>query len=129
MKLFKIKFSSKNGSATKVVKADNAIEAYQYVLDNYGPLSYNKDSVLEINEYDEPITTSYNFTPVSKVRGAVREEWRRYIDYLHEWAVDHKDFRYYGCTPASFDEWLDNDYIDEPSQLDIMDLIRGESDE
>ena len=49
-----------------------------YILE----LSYNKGSVLEINEYDEPITTSYNFTPVSKVRGAVREEWRRYIDYL-----------------------------------------------
>ena len=41
----------------------------------------------------------------------------RYINYLINWAIDHNDEAYEGCSPAGFDEWLDNedsDYEDVP---------------
>lgn len=41
----------------------------------------------------------------------------RYINYLINWAIDHNDEAYEGCSPAGFDEWLeteDYDYEDVP---------------
>lgn len=49
----------------------------------------------------------------------------RYINYLINWAIDHNDEAYEGCSPAGFDEWLeteDSDYEDVP------DLVLDEGD-
>lgn len=37
------------------------------------------------------------------------KEWDAYLDYLTEWAEDHRGAGYYGCSPVCFDEWLDNE--------------------
>lgn len=39
--------------------------------------------------------------------------WTQYIAYLHEWANDHKDAAFCGCTPACFEEWYDNEHAEE----------------
>ena len=41
----------------------------------------------------------------------------RYINYLINWAIEHNDEAFEGCSPASFDEWLDNE--DEEDEEDI----------
>ena len=33
----------------------------------------------------------------------------RYLNYLMSWIADHHDEAFEGCSPASFDEWLDNE--------------------
>ena len=33
----------------------------------------------------------------------------RYINYLINWAIEHNDEAFKGCSPACFDEWLDNE--------------------
>lgn len=35
------------------------------------------------------------------------EDWNAYIDYLIEWADDHSDPKFKGCSPACFDEFCD----------------------
>lgn len=49
---------------------------------------------------------------------AVRKEsqWDAYIAYLNDWADDHSDAESYGQTPASFDEWLENEYDPDEEQ-------------
>ena len=38
-----------------------------------------------------------------------RDDWQRYIDYLHEWADCHAGSVHSGMSPVSFDEWMDNE--------------------
>ena len=42
-----------------------------------------------------------------------------YCEYLRDWADSHEDSGFEGCTPASYDEWLDNEgaegKYDEPA--------------
>ena len=38
-----------------------------------------------------------------------KTKWEGYISYLHEWAEDHSDMVSRGMSPASFDEWCDNE--------------------
>ena len=33
----------------------------------------------------------------------------RYINYLINWAIEHNDEAFEGCSPACFDEWFDNE--------------------
>ena len=40
-------------------------------------------------------------------------EWKGYIKYLKKWANEHSDERFYGQSPASFDEWCDMEYLEE----------------
>lgn len=35
--------------------------------------------------------------------------WARYIDYLIEWAFEHSSEDYDGMSPASYDEWCNNE--------------------
>lgn len=49
----------------------------------------------------------------------------RYINYLINWAIDHNDEAYEGCSPAGFDEWLDNEDADYE---DVPDLVLDEGD-
>jgi len=37
-------------------------------------------------------------------------EWNNYLSYLNDWTKDHSSPLFYGMTPASFDEWCDNEY-------------------
>ena len=36
-------------------------------------------------------------------------QWEKYIEYLKKWAEEHKDEVNAGMSPASFDEWEDNE--------------------
>ena len=49
----------------------------------------------------------------------------RYINYLINWAIDHNDEAYKGCSPAGFDEWLENEDTDYE---DVPDLVLDEGD-
>lgn len=42
--------------------------------------------------------------------------WDAYIAYLNDWADDHSNAESYGQTPASFDEWLENEYDPDEEQ-------------
>ena len=33
----------------------------------------------------------------------------RYLHYLQEWIFEHHDDLFEGCSPASFEEWQDNE--------------------
>ena len=35
--------------------------------------------------------------------------WQRYIAYLKKWAEEHADEKFEYMSPASYDEWLEND--------------------
>lgn len=50
----------------------------------------------------------------------------RYINYLMNWAIEHNDEAYEGCSPVSFDEFLDNE--GEEAYENIPDLILNEGD-
>lgn len=39
--------------------------------------------------------------------------WARYINYLVSWAFSHLEDEFEGMTPASFNEWLSNENIEE----------------
>lgn len=41
-----------------------------------------------------------------------KSNWQLYIQYLKEWAKNHKDEWYEGCSPACYEEFLDNDIED-----------------
>lgn len=41
------------------------------------------------------------------------EEWKAYIEYLKDWADDHKDGVFEGMSPVCFDEFLEMDYVYE----------------
>lgn len=36
-------------------------------------------------------------------------QWSGYFAYLKEWMVEHGGVEFYGMSPASFDEWLENE--------------------
>jgi hypothetical protein len=36
--------------------------------------------------------------------------WEKYQHYLLDWTKSHSGSEFYGMTPASFDEWLENEY-------------------
>lgn len=38
------------------------------------------------------------------------KRWCAYIQFLHEWADNHSDCKFYGMTPPSFGEFMDNEY-------------------
>ena len=40
-------------------------------------------------------------------------EWERYINYLSQWVICHNDEEYAGMSPASFEEWRDNEDAEE----------------
>ena len=47
----------------------------------------------------------------------------RYINYLMNWAIEHNDEAYEGCSPASFDEFEDNEDYD--AECDLACFIKG----
>ena len=36
-------------------------------------------------------------------------QWTGYFAYLREWMEEHKGVEFYGMSPASLDEWLDQE--------------------
>ena len=36
-------------------------------------------------------------------------QWEKYIEYLKQWAEEHKNEENAGMSPACFDEWSDNE--------------------
>lgn len=36
-------------------------------------------------------------------------QWSGYFSYLKEWMEEHGGVEFYGVSPASFDEWLENE--------------------
>lgn len=41
------------------------------------------------------------------------DNWSKYLQYLYVWAVEHSDPVFSGCSPACYDEWLDNENEEE----------------
>lgn len=41
------------------------------------------------------------------------DEWEKYLAYLEDWASSHSDDKFYGQSPASFDEWCDMEYLED----------------
>lgn len=41
------------------------------------------------------------------------EVWTHYIQYLKDWAESHSESGFYSMSPATFDEWIDNEYSEE----------------
>ena len=39
-------------------------------------------------------------------------EHERYLNYLMNWIVGHHEDEFKGCSPAGFNEWLDNEDVD-----------------
>ena len=42
--------------------------------------------------------------------------WKAYIKYLKQWATDHRDGAFYGMSPECFDEWCDNEFLEEEGE-------------
>ncbi len=38
---------------------------------------------------------------------------KAYLQYLSRWIFDHYEEEFRGCSPACFDEWLDNEYEED----------------
>lgn len=38
------------------------------------------------------------------------DAWTLYIAYIIDWAINHKDTKYEGMSPACYDEWCNNEY-------------------
>ena len=43
--------------------------------------------------------------------------WQKYLNYLTNWVYDHADGEFCGMSPASFDEWLDDEETEEDEIL------------
>lgn len=43
-------------------------------------------------------------------------DWQKYIEYLLNWAKDHKDEVFEGCSPACYDEFCDNDLYEDDNE-------------
>jgi len=41
------------------------------------------------------------------------KNWEYYITYLMRWAEDHKSAEFEGMSPAGFDEFCDNDILED----------------
>ena len=39
--------------------------------------------------------------------------WKKYLNYLREWADNHAEVEFYGMTPACFNEWDENENSEE----------------
>ena len=42
----------------------------------------------------------------------------RYLNYLMSWIADHHEDEFKGCSPACFDEWLDNEYEEDEEDVE-----------
>lgn len=54
---------------------------------------------------------------------------KAYLQYLSRWIFEHYEDEFQGCSPAGYDEWIDNDDgpIDEEEAL-IWKVVYGEYD-
>lgn len=43
----------------------------------------------------------------------LKEQWEEYLHYLKRWAYEHSSMVYFKMSPASYEEWLDNEYEEE----------------
>lgn len=39
--------------------------------------------------------------------------WENYLSYLRKWSVDHAGEEFCGCSPAGYDEYINNEYAEE----------------
>ena len=46
---------------------------------------------------------------------------KAYLQYLSRWIFDHYEDEFKGCSPACFDEWLDNEYEEDEEDDDVPD--------
>ena len=42
-----------------------------------------------------------------------KKRWDAYIEYLSDWNAAHSGTEYYGASPMSFDEWLEEEYEED----------------
>ena len=48
--------------------------------------------------------------------------WKQYINYLTDWVKEHQSEKFKGMTPASFNEWENNEYLED---TDICEYPQG----
>ena len=93
---------SRDGETYTVYKFDHI-----YMSNGDCIVSYTEDTEIELklltcDELNDLISDIID-------RSKKENDWSRYINYLHEWADSHKLPSDKGMTPASFDEWYDNE--------------------
>jgi len=71
-------------------------------------------------------TDRYQMATISIMQDDVEEspetkekikQWTEYCRYLSDWAFGHScPYECYGMTPASFDEWLSNEWLEHEEE-------------
>lgn len=46
--------------------------------------------------------------------------WKKYLQYLMEWSISHRDCRFTGMSPACFSEWIDNEAAEGKEQENLI---------
>lgn len=85
----------------------------------------NNGQVLDTLEKQSLEMANCNLEEAVCVESDSDSKHERYISYLINWAIDHNDEAYEGCSPVCFDEWLDNE---AEEAYEIPDLILDEGD-
>ena len=105
---------------------------YTFTEINFGRIEIEAEHEAEKGEIIEKILegkADYNDTDFTdfqlvEIDGEVQAEnftvWEEYLRYLRDWADSHVEREYCGMTPASYDEWCDNEYqdVDERNSAD-----------
>ncbi len=45
-----------------------------------------------------------------------QREWENYMEYIDDWRQTHNSVQFHGMSPASFDEWRDNENAEEEDE-------------
>ena len=101
------KLNEASNLLTKVVEmlTVNNYEALELLANN--PVNVNEllDNICEYLNDDEGVSMD----DFERTDRQFELAWKGYLDYLKEWADNHKQINNYGMSPACFDEWLDNE--------------------
>lgn len=54
-------------------------------------------------------------------------KWKSYLSYLKEWAETHRSENFFGMSPASFDEWEENEGKEKHSHYAKIVISRPEA--
>ena len=79
--------------------------------------SVNNGQVLDTFEksLDQSNCNIENAIVLDKDSDSVHE---RYLNYLMSWIADHHEDEFKGCSPACFDEWLDNEGEEDEEDIE-----------
>lgn len=77
------------------------------------PVSLNERDKKNDMYYSLTSELAFNKIVLSALEGKKETiSWRNYLLYLHDWAQEHSDPLFMGNSPAGYDEWLDNEDLE-----------------